>query len=75
MSNTSDIIDAAQELQELQLDMALRSLQSKQGKFVVNEYCDDCGEEIPEARRKIGLEKQITIKCCIDCQEIREKNT
>ena len=32
-------------------------------------HCEDCGEEIPEARRKAVP----GVRCCIECQSEREK--
>ncbi|MFU3298842.1 TraR/DksA C4-type zinc finger protein [Pseudomonas aeruginosa] len=31
-------------------------------------WCEDCGEQIPEARRQAAP----GCKCCISCQELRE---
>ena len=33
-------------------------------------HCEECGEEIPEKRRKLG-----GVKMCVDCKEISDKNS
>ena len=59
-----DEIDQANAHAEFMLDMKLRK------HMTPKEYgpaeCDDCGEPVPEPRRKLGL------RCCVDCAWERE---
>ena len=65
----TDIIDKAQENEEIFLAEALYRQAEKTTATVSNYYCDDCGEPIPEARRHavIGCTR------CVVCQEYFEK--
>ena len=67
----SDLIDMANELAEWQLDMARRRQLARTDALLAGEGaedCEDCGEPIPEARRKAlpGC------RTCVDCQSVRE---
>lgn len=67
----SDIIDRACEIEMLQRDAALESnsrLWQLEHDGSSEEYCIDCGESIPEARRLAAP----GCKRCIDCQEFNE---
>lgn len=63
----SDQIDRAQELEHQQREIALknRAISMRSSAF----FCEDCGNEIPEKRRKsiIGVTR------CVICQEIIER--
>lgn len=63
----SDISDRASQLEQLQRDLALAK--HRRTATVSAHECDDCGEPIPELRRKtiIGCRR------CVTCQEIVEK--
>jgi phage/conjugal plasmid C-4 type zinc finger TraR family protein len=67
----SDEIDRANDMAEFNLQVALANLAKPAG-HVSFEFCDFCGNPIPEARRLAvpGVE------LCVDCQrdeEFREK--
>ena len=39
----------------------------------ISEFCFDCGEQIPEARRAFLASKQMKCYYCIDCQTEHDK--
>lgn len=57
----ADYADVASTLSEQDLDHALANIQHFDR--VSNYECEDCGEEIPEQRRKLGA-----VTLCIGCQ-------
>lgn len=61
----SDIADIASEVIEHTIQNAIKSRQIPSGKSL--DYCEDCDEPIPEARKKIG-----GITHCIECQSFNE---
>lgn len=63
-----DIFDRAQELEELHRNASLAALATTETGQTYS-HCEDCGEPIPEARRKVvpGCHR------CITCQEWHEK--
>lgn len=67
----ADIIDTAAEIEELQRNAALSAHRIDRN-AVSAEHCEDCGERLPEARRKAypGCTKCVS---CLDEQEFRSK--
>lgn len=65
----ADKADIANDLMELRLEQVLQSRPEwVEIKGVVVGECDDCGEEIPTARRQAAP----WATTCIECQSIRE---
>lgn len=64
----SDIVDRAAQAEEVFLSDALEQRRLPENRFSYS-HCEDCGEEIPEARRRVvkGCRR------CIECQEVFEK--
>lgn len=64
---SAEIIDQANELEELQREAAIAKCRINHS-AVSATHCRDCGEEIPEPRRKLvaGCQR------CADCQEDEE---
>ncbi|MFC3190784.1 TraR/DksA family transcriptional regulator [Pseudocitrobacter faecalis] len=63
----ADIIDSAAEIEELQRNFAL-SKHRRTGNLVSAEYCEACGEDIPEPRRAAVPGCQT----CAECQSVIE---
>lgn len=65
----TDIFDRAQELEALQRDQALATFAAGQPSGHSYSHCEDCGEEIPAARRRLvrGCTR------CVTCQELTER--
>ncbi|MCY1359650.1 Protein TraR [compost metagenome] len=64
-----DLVEVANELVELRLSEALeRQLQKGNLPAVSAEFCEDCDEPIPEARR-VAVPG---VQTCIECQGRRE---
>lgn len=63
-----DIIDTAAEIEELQRNAALSAHRLNRN-AVSAEYCEDCGDPIPEPRRVAVPGFQT----CADCQERKER--
>lgn len=63
----ADDADVAQSQIELNIDCALAKIKHYKG--TSSEFCEECGEPIPEARR--NLLPGITI--CVDCAELAER--
>ncbi|HEJ4644452.1 TraR/DksA C4-type zinc finger protein [Pseudomonas aeruginosa] len=64
-----DILDRASELEEFHLQAALASRPRPAPAYSISAtICDDCGSEIPPARRLAvpGCD------CCVECQQCRE---
>jgi RNA polymerase-binding transcription factor DksA len=60
--------DIANYLVEVELSHALDKLRQNAGKLVMgSKTCNECGDAIPEARRKLGF------KLCISCAEEDER--
>lgn len=61
--------DQAQELEELHREAALAAFAANLPHGESLSHCEDCGEDIPEARRRVvkGCTR------CITCQEIAER--
>lgn len=67
-----DNADNAQELIDQRLEAALAARQAAAQRVnhaVVHIMCEDCGEEIPVARR----EHLPGVATCVECQSIREQ--
>ena len=64
---SAEIIDQANELAERRLEMTIQNMRINHH-AVSATHCRDCGEEIPEPRRKLvaGCQR------CADCQEGEE---
>jgi len=60
-----DDMDRVQERVDLHLARAIEA-QRPRGEGLVE--CEDCGEAIPEARRRANKHA----RCCVRCQQIRE---
>lgn len=63
----TDIIDSAAETEELQRNFSL-SKHHRTGNLVSAEFCEACGEDIPEPRRAAVPGCQT----CADCQGVIE---
>lgn len=65
----TDMFDRAQELEEAQRVRALQAqaIRASAGSASMLQ-CQDCGEDIPEARRRAAA----GCRRCIDCQRIAE---
>ena len=63
----ADIIDSAAEIEELQRNFAL-SKHRRTGNLVSAEFCEACGEDIPEPRRAAVRGCQT----CAECQSVIE---
>ncbi len=63
----SDIIDRANDTADFNLNVALKNHQHDND-LVSAEWCDECGMEIPEARR-IALPG---VQLCVDCARAKE---
>lgn len=61
----TDIFDRAQELEQLQRDTAIADARSHAPHGHSEEFCEECGERIPDARREAipGCTR------CVDCQQ------
>lgn len=65
----ADKADIATELMERRLEAALVNRPAWIGVDMAREECDDCGNEIPAARRDAAP----WATTCIECQSIRER--
>jgi len=64
----ADEADIASEHIENEVSRALSNLrQSNQGKKSGSKICTECGEKIPDARRKLGFQ------LCVSCAEESER--
>lgn len=65
----TDQFDRAQEIEQMQRDAALSALEDIRAPRQTLEQCEDCGDDIPEARRRAapGCSR------CIDCQQLHER--
>ena len=63
----TDQFDRAQQLEEMQREIALKKHRTFQA--VSRLYCEDCDASIPEKRRQMiqGVTR------CVACQELKEK--
>lgn len=64
----ADVIDLANELAEWQLEQALRVHRPAPAEEGTSE-CDECGDDIPDARR-VAVPG---VRLCIDCQKVEER--
>lgn len=64
---TAEIIDAANELAQQRIDMAIAAHRIDRN-AVSATHCIECGEDIPQARR----EAVPGCRTCADCQQIIE---
>ena len=64
-----DWLDRAQEREERDRELALRTQLASHRSGTSLKFCDDCGEEIPEARRALG-----GMTRCTPCQTQFEKS-
>ena len=61
----ADYADVAADIAQTDLDHALQN--AKRIEFPSNFECEECGEQIPEQRRKLG-----SVTLCVDCQTTLE---
>lgn len=64
----SDVIDQASEHEEYLREVALQKRATTAPKQESAQWCEDCGQTIPKARREL-VKGCVT---CVDCQELRE---
>jgi len=62
-----DEADLATEQQSSELSRAINRIRKSATAGKGSKTCNDCGEEIPEARRDLGF------RFCIGCAETRER--
>ncbi|MBI9109906.1 TraR/DksA C4-type zinc finger protein [Maridesulfovibrio ferrireducens] len=65
-----DIVDAAQGVEKLFIEAALANRLSCPNR-PSNKYCEECGEEIPEARRVAIPGVRYCIKCQTEMEQIQ----
>lgn len=65
----ADVLDQAQELQELFLEKALEEHHKNTLKGDSLEFCEECDDEIPEKRREILK----GVRTCVDCASLADK--
>ncbi len=65
----TDVFDRAQDLDATMRDAAIAEQRARMGHGPALLRCEDCGEEIPEARRAAVA----GCRTCIDCQGLRER--
>lgn len=63
----ADESDLASALIDIEISSALSRMRQMQTKTVGTEYCVECGEDIPDARRKLGF------NLCVMCASQAEK--
>lgn len=63
----TDQFDRAQQLEEMQREIALKK--HRTFKAVSRLYCEDCDAPIPEKRRQMIQD----VTRCVTCQELEEK--
>ncbi|WP_279020124.1 TraR/DksA C4-type zinc finger protein [Serratia rubidaea] len=63
----ADYMDKEQERQQQLLDMRIKAATNKAAMPAAHE-CDECGEQIPEARRRTVP----GVRLCIDCKSLQE---
>lgn len=66
-----DDIDRVQELEQEAVRKKLEDISRQMATRAKDIYCIDCGEEIPEERRK-SVPNAVR---CVDCQGIAEKHS
>lgn len=64
-----DQFDQASELEQIARDKAIAYQRQKDKSNVTAQHCFECGNPIPESRRKAVK----GVKYCIDCQIVNEK--
>ena len=64
-----DVCDRAAEYAQTDLKYHLQRIRSAASKTESARVCEDCGEKIPEARRRAVP----GVRTCIRCQEERER--
>lgn len=64
-----DQFDKASELEALARDKAIAFQRSKVKQGEAYEQCEDCGIDIPQARRAAIA----GVKTCVDCQTVNEQ--
>lgn len=64
---SAEIIDQANELAELQLEVAIAKCRINHA-AVSATHCRDCGEEIPERRRELVAGCQRCVSCASDIE-------
>ncbi|WP_417329542.1 TraR/DksA C4-type zinc finger protein [Halomonas cupida] len=65
----ADIADIASEIQERHLEVAMANRPKWTGVDMSAAECEECGDEIPSARRQAVP----WAKTCIECQQILER--
>jgi len=67
----ADLCDQASALEQTLRDKGIEAARAANiGEKPLSDDCIDCGDQIPEARRKA----KPTAKRCIDCQTYHERN-
>ena len=61
----ADECDIAQDMQELHLKIAIDNARGRRTCGDSQDYCEECGDEIPEARRRAIP----GVRLCVSCQE------
>ena len=69
MSETSDKNDFASQIEQRHNDSAVQALRRSIEEVADNTECEDCGEQIPSARRKAVP----WARRCVDCQQRFER--
>jgi phage/conjugal plasmid C-4 type zinc finger TraR family protein len=65
----ADVIDQADEYTARGLAARIAEIRAGLSETETAIECEDCGEEIPEARRRAVP----GCRCCVECQEERER--
>lgn len=65
----TDIFDRAQDLEATLRDAAIAEQRARVGHGPALIHCEDCGDEIPPARRAAV----VGCRTCIHCQVLRER--
>lgn len=66
----SDVIDVANDHADYLLQLSIAQHQRRTaGQATSAEFCEACGDDIPQARRLAAPGCQL----CIDCQQLRER--
>lgn len=65
---TAEIIDAANELAQQRIDMAISAHRLNRNAVSATE-CEECGEELPEARRRLAGKRIRDARCALSALE------
>jgi len=69
MSETSDTNDFASQIEQHHNESAVQAIRRSIGQVADNDECEECGQEIPTARRKAVP----WARRCVDCQQRYER--